>query len=334
MPTSELVGISGSGVYVPRKQVTVRELAESRGLNYEALANKGIQHIAVASDSETELFMAQKSALQALSEAKVKPSAVDVVIYAKGITHQKGMRSFASQLIESMKLERAYGFDIDAGFLGGLIAIHVANNLLKSNPFLSTALVVAAQEFDELYLFDDDKSRVRQMIFGDGAAACVLSLHSTANKVLSSNFTTDHATNLIDQLMSEKYASRKFSLFRKSAVVKTPSSVPPVINDRIVSNTVRTLQASLHAVNLDASDVSYFVKTQLTLGETAGFIKKMNIPSEKIVNASTEKGYLGQADVLANLHHALHDVNLQTLDVIALIAPNYDCSAGTIIIRR
>jgi len=340
MPTSELIGISGSGVYFPRKTIMVDDLAKIYHVeDRQILKNQGIKKVHVADSKETEFYMATEAVKKGLKDSQIEASDVNVVIYCKGIRQQKTARTFSSRLIQVTNMENAYGFDIDGGFIGGLIGLQVANDIIKNSTQIRNALVVASQEFDELYLFGGGASRVKHMIFGDGAAAVVLSAESEYNKILCSNFVTDHYTNFIDMMMGTPTTSglTKFvSKVRGGSVVefKGQSKVLANLSERWVKNAYSTLNFCMKEINLDISDINHLVKTQLSPAENDMFCKRLQISPDKIHSHASDRGHLGHADMLANLDSTLKNKQLNAMDIVALVTANYDGSSGTVILRK
>jgi len=343
MPTSSMVGIKGSGAYFPKQQIEVKELAHKYRLNYsELLKDHGIKSIHLAGPNEGELFMATKAVQEALKDSQLKAQDINLVIFCKGLTRQKNARPLSSQIIEEIKATEAYGFDVEGGLIGGLLGIQIANDLIKNNFDINNAIIVAAQEFDEIYLFGGGSARFKNMVFGDGAAAIVLSKDAPNNKILTSDFVIDHDTSFIDELLAESLGKdgklRKMfdKLKHTVVVVKNIGKKQKLskLTDRWVENSYRVIASCMKSINLDVGDISHFIKTQLSLKETELLIKKLNIRTDKIYNTSSEKGHLGQADILYNLHSALKNPKLRNLDIIALVTANYDCSSGAIVLRR
>jgi 3-oxoacyl-[acyl-carrier-protein] synthase III len=342
MPTSHLIGIKGSGAYFPKQKIEVKELAEKYNLDYKQIfMDHGVKSIHVASPSENELFMALKATEQALKDSHISSYDINLVIYCKGLSHQKSIRSMSSEIIQKIKATAAYGFDIEGGLIGGLIGIQIANDIIKNNYYVRNAIIIASQEFDELYLLGGGAARVKNMIFGDGAAAVVLSKDCGINSILVSDFVIDHNTSFIDDMLAENY--RKSSAIKKifnklsvNTVVKkiTKKQNFLKLTERWTENSYEVIESCIKSIHLDISDINYLIKTQLSLKETELLIKKLEISADKIYNSSTECGHLGHADILFNLHSTLKNLNLHNMDIIALVAANYDCSSGAIIIRR
>jgi len=341
MPISSIIGIKGTGVYFPRKKVNVEHIAKTYGIDHSRIIkDHGVKEIHVASEHETEFYMATQAVKDALKDAKLSPKNIDLMIYCKGLTVKKSAAPSSSILIDELQAYKAYGFDLDAGFIGGLMGIHIANDIILNNPNINNAIVVASQEFDEIYLFDKS-SRVKNMIFGDGAAAVVLSKQGANNSILSSTFIIDNYSGFVESLIRKEFREKSIMKrimhsFNSLPVVKDIDGNKVMIKaaERWVDNSYRAIDLAVKRINLDFNDINHFIKTQLSLKETEMLAKRLNIDKNKIFNASSEKGHLGQADILSNLHMALKNIKMNNLDIIVLVAANYDCSSGAIVLRR
>jgi 3-oxoacyl-[acyl-carrier-protein] synthase-3 len=335
-------GIIGSGCYFPKKKISVDALAKTCHIDPTSLLkDHGVNYITLADPNETEEFMATEAVKSALADAKINSDKVDLLIYCTGLSKRTSDRPFSSKVIENIKAKGAYGFDINAGFIGGLMGIHLACDILGNNPSFRNAVVASAQDFDALNLFGGDASRLQHMVFGDGGSAVVLAKNSVNNNVLSFSFIIDHYTNYVDDLLREGFEEESIvkkliremditRLFKKTYVRNIMSK----LTVRGAENTVRAIRTSLSAVNLEIQDIDHIVKTQLSLRETEILAKELKLNMSKFHNSSAEIGHLGSADILANLHYALKNEVLRNLEIIAILAANYDCSSGAIVIRR
>ncbi|MBD3204280.1 hypothetical protein GF327_08355 [Candidatus Woesearchaeota archaeon] len=340
MPTSKIIGIKGTGVYYPNKKVKVETLVREFDVeNLKIIKDHGINEIHTSNPRETEFFMAKQAVLDSLKNSNLTPDKIDLMIYCRGLKKRVSPRNFSSRIIKEIDADNAYGFDIDSGFLGGLIGIHVGNEILANSFYLKNALVVASQEFDEMYLFGSG-SRINQMIFGDGAASVILTRDTKNNKILESNFIIDHYTNFIDELIQDELKDKSF--FNKLFNLEFLSRVKKIygvnlistLTQRWVDNSCKVIKSSLDSLNLDIKDINHVIKSQLSLRETACLARKLDISPERIYNSSYEKGHLGHADILSNLHIAMEKTKFKNLDIIVVLASNYDCSSGAVIIRR
>ena len=341
MTTSKLVGIQGTGVYFPKRKVSIERIAKEYRLDHMKLVKEyGINEIHVADSQENEIFMAVKSVEDALRDANITPDKIDLVIYCKGLRKKGSLRNYSSWIIEHINAVNAYGFDIDSGFIGGLIGIHIANDIISNSFYMNNALVIGSQDFDEMYFYRTNSRRVRYMVFGDGAATVILGKDNEKNKILTSNFIIDHYTELIDELLEEELNEKsKLKKFMKLGFLSFGKNIGTMkvintLNQRWVENTFKVIESCMSTLNLDLSDIDHLIKSHLSSYETEMLAKKLCIEQGKIFNASVEKGHLGHADILSNIHLTMKCRELKNLDIIVVAASNYDCSSGALVLRR
>jgi 3-oxoacyl-[acyl-carrier-protein] synthase-3 len=334
------IGISGSGCYLPKKIVSVSELAARLGIKSELLAGEALaEHIHISDKSEDEFFMAGLAVKNALKDAKLDPKDIDIVIFCGGIPHKKVARPSSSEIIRSIKADKAYGFDMEGGFIVGLMGMQAAKDTLLGNPYMSHALVVASQSFADTFMFRDESSRFSNTVFGDGAAAVVLSKNHTQNNILSSSFVTDHYTGYVSNLIkngapktggSAPNGLEKFLGLDQMMVKKMLSALV----EKCADNFYKSIDMCLKSINLDIKDVNHLVPSELTVKEAEQLALKIDNKGFRVHNNLAGKGHLGHAETLANLHIVLKSPELRNLDIIVVAGSSYDCSAGAVAVRK
>jgi 3-oxoacyl-[acyl-carrier-protein] synthase III len=342
MPTTDCIGISGSGCYFPKRKVSVKDYARELNMDYsEAIAGHGVEQIGISGPAEDALYMATEAAKSAIKDAKLRAQDIDIIIFCDGILPQRSTRTCSSEIIMRLKADKAYGFDMEGGFIVTLMGIQIAKDAVLNSPHMRNVLIVASQTFNESCLYRDDRSRLMTNVFGDGAAAIVVTKNYSRNIIMASEFIVDHFTGYLNEVVERDGKHTKLQL-----KLKAPFAKVPIVNklyadqmfskliDKCVRNSYQAVDVCLKSVNLDIKDINHFIHTQLLTKETHLLSKKLNISPEHIYNASAMKGHLGHADTLSNLHVALKGANLKNMHIIVLVSSNYDCSAGSIVLRR
>ncbi len=344
MATAEVIGISGSGCYFPKKRISVDELLKKEAPNLDRDAvDPGVSHIYISEPNEDTLFMAAKAAKSAIDDAKLKPEDIGLVIFCEGVSRSRYVRSCSHEMISHLGLQSAYGFDMEGGFIVSLMAIQIAKDLLINSANLKNALVVSSHRFEESCYYKGEKSRLANGIFGDGAAAVVLSKEVKRNVILTTSFVIDHYTDLTDEIINKEISwirggsSIKKGLFRIPLPVTNKIFLNNMLSQlaaRASENTRKAIEFSLTSVNLGVRDVDLFIKSHIIPRETELLISRLDLTKSSIYNASSEKGNLGHADTLCNIHMALKNAEMVDLDIILVVSSNYDCSAGALLLRR
>ena len=164
------VKISGTGSYTPFRVYTNEYLESMVDTKahwiYEHL---GIKQRRIAAKGETTSDLGAIAALEAISNAKLKPQDIDLIIVATTTGDMKAP-STACFIQEKIGAFNAGAFDVSAVCTGFLYAISLATDCL-SNGNYKHILVIGADTFSTI----TDWTRRDAVFFGDGAGAIVLS---------------------------------------------------------------------------------------------------------------------------------------------------------------
>ncbi len=164
------VGIIGVGEYLPKKVLTNADLEKMVDTSNEWITTRtGIKERRLASGSEATSDLAYNAAKEALSNAKLSPGDLDLIIVAT-ITPDMPFPSVASILQNALSAKKAACFDISAACAGFVYALSIAQQFIACGTY-KNALVIGAEKLSSI---TDWKDRNTCVLFGDGAGACVL----------------------------------------------------------------------------------------------------------------------------------------------------------------
>jgi 3-oxoacyl-[acyl-carrier-protein] synthase III len=165
------IGITGVGCYVPERILTNDDLAEMVETSDEWITERtGIKKRHIAEPRQAASDLALPAAKQALANAGLDPSELDLVIVAT-VTPDMFFPSTASLVASALGAEDAGAYDLSAGCTGFMYALAqgygaVAGGLSRN------ALVVGSETLSKIINWHDRSTCV---LFGDGAGAVVLS---------------------------------------------------------------------------------------------------------------------------------------------------------------
>lgn len=185
------VGIAAIGVYLPQQIETAADIACRTGIPEEVVVEKlGVRrkHIAGLDDQPSQ--MAARAARQALEQAGLDPSEVDLIIYHGSEYKDYFLWSAAAKIQHLIGATRAYAYEIYALCAGAPLALKVARDQMRSDPHLRHVLLVSAARENDLVHYDNPRARF-MFNFGAGAAAMLLRRGDTRNQVLESAVIVD-----------------------------------------------------------------------------------------------------------------------------------------------
>ena len=164
------IGITGLGVHVPDKVMTNAELAGIVETTDEWIQERtGIRERRIAADDEALTDIALPAARDALADARIEASEIDLLICAT-VTPDMMFPTSSALLADELGMPNAAAYDLLAGCTGFVYAIAQAYGMLASG-LSRRALVVGGDVLSKILDWEDRSTLV---LFGDGAGAVVM----------------------------------------------------------------------------------------------------------------------------------------------------------------
>ena len=164
------IGITGLGVHVPDRILTNAELSTIVDTTDEWIVERtGIRERRIAADDEALTDVALPAARQALADAGVGGSEIDLLICAT-VTPDMMFPTSSALLADALEARDAAAYDLLAGCTGFMYAISQGYAMLAAG-LARRALVVGGDVLSKILDWSDRSTLV---LFGDGAGAVVL----------------------------------------------------------------------------------------------------------------------------------------------------------------
>ena len=196
--------IKAISYYLPERVITNEDLVkEFPEWDVEKVYNKvGVKERHLAAEGETAGDLAEKAALKLFEEHQISPSSIDFLLLCTQSPDYR-LPSTACILQDRLGIPTSAGaFDYDLGCSGCIYGMAVAKGLIAAG-LASNVLLLTAETYTK-YLHPDDKSN--RTIFGDGAAACLISKEKGLAEIGDFVFGTDGSG--ADNLMVKTQGSR------------------------------------------------------------------------------------------------------------------------------
>lgn len=165
--------IKGISYYLPKYELTNEELVKKfPEWSVDKVASKvGVYSRHIAADNETAGDMAEKAARQLFEEYSILPKEIDFLMLCTQ-SSDYFLPSTACILQDRLGIPTTSGaFDYNLGCSGCIYGLALAKGLIASG-VAKNILLLTAETYNK-YLHPSDKSN--RSIFGDGAAACLIS---------------------------------------------------------------------------------------------------------------------------------------------------------------
>jgi 3-oxoacyl-[acyl-carrier-protein] synthase III len=164
------VSITGLGSHVPERVVTNAELSTMMDTSDEWIVERtGIRERRIAAPEEALSDLALPAARQALEDAGISGSDLDLIIVAT-VTPDMAFPATAAILADELGAHEAGAYDLSAGCTGFMYAVAQAYGMLAGG-LAQRTLVVGGDVLSKILDWGD---RGTAVLFGDGAGAVVL----------------------------------------------------------------------------------------------------------------------------------------------------------------
>ena len=164
------VSITGLGSHVPERVVTNDELSTMMETSDEWIVERtGIRERRIAAPEEALSDLALPAARQALEDAGISGSDLDLIIVAT-VTPDMAFPATAAILADELGAHDAGAYDLSAGCTGFMYAVAQAYGMLAGG-LAQRALVVGGDVLSKILDWSD---RGTAVLFGDGAGAVVM----------------------------------------------------------------------------------------------------------------------------------------------------------------
>ena len=308
------IGIIGLGHYLPKRKLTNFDLEKLVDTTDEWIFTRtGIRERRIAELGEKNSDLAIKAAREALKNAHLDPSKLDLIIVST-ISPDSNFPSVSCLVQKALHAKKAAAFDLGAACSGFLYAITTAKQFIKSGLY-KNALVIASEKITNLLDWNDRSTCV---LFGDGAGACVLA-PVDGNRGIVSDYL--HAQGQFGHLMSVVAEERK-PIDQKNNVTRLPFVV--MQGKEIFKVAVHSMAEAVSTVvkqaQLELSDIDCVIPHQANDRIISAVAKKLNIPKEKIFINIDRYGNMSAASIAVALYEAVEQKRIKKGRYVVLVA--------------
>jgi 3-oxoacyl-[acyl-carrier-protein] synthase-3 len=331
--TSLGLRILGTGEYVPSQQVDSCALDRRWGKQAGwTRKHSGIDHRYFADREETSSLMAARAAQAALNASGLEARDLDCVVSACSVMEQ-AIPCTAALIHRELGLGGSGipAFDINATCLSFLVALDLLAMSISAGRF-RRVLIVSSEVASAGLPWDEPATA---MLFGDGAAAVVLSggAAEQSSELMGTHFETYSDGANFCQIRAggtrmrvhddpEEYA--KHAVFRMDgkATYRMAAQRLPVYLQRLFAR-----------AGVELSDLAAIVPHQASAKALTHLQTALGLPEEQIVRVLPTRANQMAASIPVALHHAVSSGRVRRGDTIALVGSGAGLSFGGAVLR-
>lgn len=303
--------------HLPEKVLTNEALsAEFPDWSVDKIAEKtGIYRRHIAASEETSSDLGVAAAEKLFQSGKCRPEDIDLLLFCTQSPDYL-LPTTACLIQNRLGLrQNCAAFDINLGCSGFVYGLSIVKSMMESNQF-KKALFITAETYSK-YLRPDDRS-VRTL-FGDGAAATLLTLDANRKESLGSFcFGTDGSggPHLIVESGGHRYPNcvsgtetqnPHLVMNGKEIFTFTLEIVPPLV------------RSVLEKAHLELSEIDYFIFHQANKFMLTSIQNKLKIPSERFCINMQNYGNTVSSTIPMALAKSIHDGAVKLGDKVMLV---------------
>lgn len=312
--------IIGCGHYLPERIVSNYELERTIDTSDEWIRSRtGILQRHIAANDEYSSHLAYKASLNAIADAKIEISSIDLIIVCT-TTPDNSFPATAARLQGYLGLGNIPSFDLQAVCAGFIYGLHVADSLIKSGQY-KNILLVCSEKMSSLIDWTDRSTCV---LFGDGAGAVVLSHSDSDSKIIDSIISSDGSLYEIlattggvsSNGISGKIQMEGSAIFR-NAIEKMSSCVLDVLKKN----------------NISVDQIDYFIPHQANIRIIQAITERLRVNEDKVIKTIDKHANCSAASIPLALSELKLTKSLKSGDMILFTAFGAGLTWGAAIIR-
>lgn len=264
--------IIGSGSFLPENKYTNKDLTEFVDTSSDWIESRsGIKQRYFADKNTTSSDLAYFAAIDAIKNANLKISDIDLIIVA---TTTPDMVFPGTATILQSKLSKKLicpAFDVQAACTGFMYAFTVADTMIKTG-LSKKCLLVGAETYSKILDWND---RTTSVLFGDGAGAFILTdsqSKGTYKTLINSTASFNDKLNVPGWFYKGNITGDPYVRMDGKAVFKFAVEHFDLITTNL-----------LNSAKLLSKEIDWFIPHQANIRIMNSALKRLNMPKNKMI---------------------------------------------------
>ncbi|MCH6266044.1 3-oxoacyl-ACP synthase [Neobacillus citreus] len=330
------IGIVSTGIYLPEKTMTGREIADKAGIPVTVVEEKmGIRKKHIPGPDDHTCEMGILAARKALEKASFNPLDIDLVIYIGEEHKEYPLWTAGIKLQEAIGAFNAWAFDTALRCGTTVMALKVAKSMMLSDPGIRTVLLAGG--YRNVDFIDYENPRTRFMYnLGAGGGAILLQKDYSENLLLETVILTDGsfsedvvvvAGGTKHPISSEAIAKRLNMLD-----VLDPEGMKQRLEEKSMSNFLKVIRESVRKSGYTVDDIAYLAILHMKKSAHEYVLRELGLSDEQAIYLE-DYGHIGQIDQILSLELALRKEKVKDGDLVVFVSAGIGYAWGATTIK-
>jgi 3-oxoacyl-[acyl-carrier-protein] synthase-3 len=312
---AERIKITGTGMYVPEKVLTNKDLEKMVDTSDEWITTRtGIKERHIVAPDETTADMAVVAGKRAVEDAGLTIKDIDMILVATS-SPDTIFPSTATWVQKGLKADHVPAFDLSAGCTGFLYGMIVAEGLILAGS-AKRVLLIGAECLSKITNWKDRNTCV---LFGDGGAAAVLEKSEDESGMLSSYWKADG--NLGELLILPGGGILNLASHK---TVDEGLHYIQMKGNEVFKYAVKCMgEAALMALKkagIKKEDIDYLIPHQANIRIIQATGRRLKLPEEKVFSNIHKYGNMSVATIPIGLHELKEEGKLKKGADLVMVA--------------
>ncbi len=319
------IGILGTGIYIPEKRMTAKEIADlTKGVWSEtAVVEKlGIVEKPIPGKDDGTQEMGVKAALDVIKNTQTDPLSIDLIVSVGEEWKEYPLTTTAIYIQEKIGALNAWAFDLQQRCCTTVSAMKVAKDMMIADDSINTVLIAGGYRNGDLVDYADPQMSMMYNL-GAGGGALILKKGMTKNLLHATHVITDGSlardTGVLYGGTCHPITKENADVAQKSLKIFQVEHMKNRLNEVSLNNWFESIDKAFEKSKIPKSRLDYLAILHFKRSMHHQILSQLNLSDENTIYLE-KYGHLGQIDQILSLHLALAQQKVKEGSVVSMIS--------------
>lgn len=319
------IGIVGTGIYIPERRMTAKEIAEAtQGIwTEEAVIEKlGIIEKTIPGKDDGTQEMGVRAGLDAIKRTGIDPKEIDLILCMGEEWKEYPLTTSGIYIQEKIGATKAWAIDLQQRCCTTVAAMKIAKDMMIADPDINTVMVVGGYRNGD---FVDYRDKNMSMMYNlsAGGGAIILKKNYNKNLLLGTHIMTDGTMARdagVEYGGTEKpITSDNIDEAYQSLRLFDAKHMKDRLNEVSMDNWYYCIDKAFEKSGVSKEDLGYLAVLHFKYSQHKAMVESLGLTEDESIYLSNY-GHMGQVDQILSLHLALEQGKVKDGTVISMIA--------------
>ncbi len=319
------VGIVGTGIYLPEKIMTAKEISDAtKGVWSEeaVIAKLGIKKKFIAGEKDGTQEMGALAAIKCLENTGVKAEEIDLILCIGEEWKEYPLTTSALYIQDRIGAVNAWGIDVQNRCCTLVSAMKIAKDMMIADDEINTVMIAGGyRNGDFVDYTDKDMSMMYNLSAGGGAI--ILKKNYGKNLLLGSKIIADGSLSRTAGVeiggIVNPFNKDNIEEGYRSLRLMDAKKMKDRLNEVSMPNWYKCIDDSLSQAGLTRKDITYLDILHIKRSGHLGMLADLGLSEDNTIYLE-DYGHVGQIDQILSLELGLKAGKIKKGSVVCMIA--------------